>query len=206
MVVAQPQEQPPVRMSETEYLDFEEQSETRHEFANGKVYAMAGSDWKHAMITQSTSSALYAQLRGKGCRVSSTDLRLKVNSKKVSYRYPDVMVICGELQLAENRTDTITNPTLIVEVLSPSTALEDRNAKLDEYRALASVQDYILVSVDEAKVEVFSRYESDKWLYEAVKGLDASIDLPSLSCILGLADIYEQVIMNDDDNADETDL
>jgi len=145
------------------------------------------------MITQSAGTALYTQLRGKGCRVSSPDLRLKVSSKKVSYRYPDIMVICGDLQFAENRTDTITNPTLIVEVLSPSTALEDRNAKLDEYRALDSVQEYVLISVDEPKVEVFSRTESEKWLYTSVKGLDEQIELASIGCILPLADVYEQV-------------
>lgn len=199
MAMGHQQGEQPLQMTEAEYLDFEEQSDIRHEFVNGKVYAMVGSDWKHAMITQSTSSALYAQLRGKGCRVSSTDLRLKVTSKKVSYRYPDIMVVCGDLEFADKRTDTITNPMVIVEVLSPSTALEDRNAKLDEYRAISSVQDYMLVSVDEAKVEVFSRQKSGKWLYEAVNGLSASIDLPSISCMLSLAEIYEQVSLNSDD-------
>jgi len=191
MAAAQPQE--PLEMTEEEYLTFEAESELRHEFVDGKIYAMAGSDWKHSMVTQSAGTALYTQLRGKGCRVSSPDLRLKVSSKKVSYRYPDIMVICGDLQFAENRTDTITNPTLIVEVLSPSTALEDRNAKLDEYRTLESVQDYVLISVDEAKVEVFSRYEGETWLYTSVKGLDSSITLPSIDCILHLSDVYEQV-------------
>lgn len=202
--MAQPQDPYPTKMSEIEYLEFEEQSENRHEFVNGNVFAMAGSDWKHAMITQSTSATLYMQLRGKGCRVSSPDLRLKVASKKVSYRYPDIMVICGDLEFAENRTDTVINPILIVEVLSPSTALEDRNAKLDEYRAIASVQEYMLVSVDEAKVEVFSRQKSDKWLYESVKGLNARIELLSIDCTLALMDVYEQVLSDDRDTLDDT--
>lgn len=192
MAVAQPQEQKPLRMSEAEYLEFEEQSEIRHEFVNGKVYAMAGAEWEHVMIAQSTSSALYAQLRGKGCRVGTNDLRLKVASKKVSYRYPDIMVICAEPNFVENRK-IIDNPILIIEVLSPSTALEDRNAKLEEYRALDSVQDYMLVSVDEPKVELFSRHEAGKWWYSSVKGLDASIELASIACTLALADMYEQV-------------
>lgn len=198
MAVAQPQEEQPMRMSETDYLAFEEQSDSRHEFVNNNVYAMAGAEWEHVMITQSTSSALYAQLRGKGCRVGTNDLRLKIKSTKVSYRYPDIMVICGEPNFIDNRK-IIDNPMLIVEVLSSSTALEDRNAKLDEYRALASVQDYMLVSVDEAKVEVFSHHESDKWLYVAVKGLDSHIELPSIGCTLALADMYEQVTLKNDD-------
>jgi len=190
-----------LKMRESDYLEFEEQSDIRHEYVDGHVYAMAGSDWKHAMITQSASSALYAQLRGKNCRVSATDLRLKVQSKKVSYRYPDIMVICGDLEFAPDRTDTITNPIMLIEVLSPSTALEDRNAKLDEYRAIPSVQDYLLVTVDEAKIEIFSRQsDSDKWLYESFKGLDAEIHLASINCTLALADVYEQVPMDDDTN------
>jgi len=130
--------------------------------------------------------------------VSSTDLRLKVDSKKTSYGYPDIMVICSDLQFADKRTDTVTNPTLIVEVLSASTALEDRNAKWDEYSVLSSVQEYMLVSVDEAKVEVFSRQASGKWLYEAVKGVNARIVLASVDCTLTLAELYEQVPMNED--------
>lgn len=188
----------PLRMSEAEYLAFEEKSAIRHEFANGKVYAMAGAEWEHVMIVQSTSAALYAQLRGKNCRVAANDLRLKVTSKTVSYRYPDIMVICGEPNFIENR-QIIDNPTLIIEVLSPSTALEDRNAKLDEYRSIASVQDYLLVSVDAPKVEIFSRFEGEKWLYAATRGLDASVDLPSIACKLALADVYEQVKFTNDE-------
>lgn len=191
-------EEKPARMSEAEYLAFEEKNPIRHEFVNGKVYAMAGAEWEHVMIVQSTSATLYSQLRGKDCRVASNDLRLKVKSKSVSYRYPDIMVICGEPNFIENR-QIIDNPKLIIEVLSPSTALEDRNAKLDEYRAIASVQDYILISVDEPKLEIFSRHEADKWLYSATKGLDATLDLPSIACKLALADVYEQVKFTNDD-------
>ena len=114
------------------------------------------------------------------------------------------MVICGEPNFIDNRK-IIDNPTVVVEILSPSTALEDRNAKLDEYRTLASVQDYMLVSVDETKVEVFSRHKSDKRFYVAVKGLDANIELPSIGCILAIANMYEQVTLKNDDNPDEID-
>lgn len=203
MAQAQAEEQEPLYMSEVDYLEFEEQSDIRHEFVNGRVYAMAGAEWEHVMIAQSASSALYAQLRGKSCRVGTNDLRLKVESKKVSYRYPDFMVICGEPNFVGNRK-IIDNPTLIVEVLSPSTALEDRNAKLKEYTALPSVQEYVLISQDEARVEVFSRYQSGKWLYTSAMGLDASIDLPSIGCSLMLADVYEQVTF-DTDNQDTED-
>lgn len=191
-------------MSEADYLKFEEDSDVRHEFVSGKVIAMAGAEWEHVMITQSTSAALYAQLRGRGCRIGTSDLRLKVESKKVSYRYPDIMVICGEPNFIGNRK-IIDNPTLIVEVLSSSTALEDRNAKLDEYRTLPSVQATMLFAVDEAKVEVFSRHDAERWLYTTAKGLDASIELPSMGCTLALADLYEQVTLENDNPPEATD-
>lgn len=198
MALPQQQEQNSPRMSEAEYLEFEETSDIKHEYVNGLVYAMAGAEWEHTMIAQSASSALYAQLRGKECKLGTNDLRLKVESKKVSYRYPDFMVICAEPNFVGNRK-IIDNPTLIVEVLSPSTALEDRNAKLDEYTRLDSVQEYLLISQDEAKIEVFSRHETGKWLYTSVKGLDTTLELPSISCTLALADVYEQVSLDRDD-------
>ena len=193
MAMAQLQEQEPLDMSEAEYLEFEEKSEIKHEFVSGKVYAMAGASWKHVMICQSTGANLYNQLTGKSCVVESNDLRLKVESKKVSYRYPDLMVICGEPNFIENRVDTIDNPTLIIEVLSPATALEDHNAKLDEYTRLESVQEYVLISQHEAKVEVYTRQESEKWWYTPIRGLDASIELASINCTLALSKIYEKV-------------
>ena len=200
MALAHPQEQEPIRMTETEYLEFEQQSDTRHEYSNGMVYAMAGAEWEHTLIAQSASAALYAQLRGKQCKIPTNDLRLKVASKKVAYRYPDFMVVCDEPNFVEDRK-IIDNPTLIAEVLSPSTALEDRNAKLKEYTALESVQAYMLISQDEARIEVFSRFESDKWLYTFVSGLDASIELASIGCTLALADVYEQVSFDTDENS-----
>ena len=197
MAMAQQKSQNPLYMSEADYLAFEEQSEIKHEYARGRVYEMAGADWNHVMITQSTSSALYAQLRGKSCKVGTNDLRLKVKSKKVSYRYPDVMVYCGDEDYADERNDTLKNPLVIVEVLSPSTALKDRNEKLDEYLQSTTLQEYVLVTQHEAKVEVFSRHESGKWLYDKYKGLEASLLLASIDCTLDLSRIYRKVTLDD---------
>ena len=198
--MAQPQakDENSVYMSEAEYLEFEEQSEIKHEYARGRVYAMAGADWNHVMVTQSTSSSLYAQLRGKSCNIGTNDLRLKVQSKKVSYRYPDIMVMCDEPNFIGNRK-TIDNPTLIIEVLSPSTALEDHNAKLEEYTQLESVQEYLLIAQDEAKVQHYLRDISGKWVYTLISGLDKTLELPSIGCILVLADVYEQINLENDE-------
>lgn len=205
MALAQPQKQEPLRMTEAEYLEFEEKSDTKHEFVAGRVIAMAGADWNHTALTGSIHSNLYIQLHGKDCIAMSNDLRLKVESKKVSYRYPDVMVICGEPNFIDNRK-TIDNPTVIFEVLSPSTVLEDRNAKFDEYTALNSVQEYVLIAQDEPKIERFKRHESGEWLYLKITSLDEELELSSIACTLSLSVLYEDVdfgTTEGDENSEE---
>jgi Uma2 family endonuclease len=191
MVAAQP-EHPP-HMSEAEYLRFEADSPTKHEYAAGQVYAMAGAGWNHNLINGNTQTALNNHLARKPCAVVSSDMRLKVTGKSVSYRYPDTMVICGEPQFAEKRNDTILNPTVIVEIVSPSTALTDHNEKLDEYLRIESVQDYVLIAQHEAKVEVYSRQHSGRWLYTPLKRLDAMLELHSIGCVLPLETLYAKV-------------
>ncbi|MDQ7024965.1 MAG: Uma2 family endonuclease [Anaerolineae bacterium] len=193
MALVQAKQDEPLYMSEAEYLEFEEKSEIKHEYVAGYVYAMAGASWNHTVINGNTHSTLDAQLLDKPCVVVSNDLRLKVETKKVSFRYPDVMVICGKPEFIENRVDTINNPTIIIEVLSPATALEDRNAKLDEYTGLNSVEEYVLVSQEEAKIERYTRQESGEWLYRKVAGLENNIDLRSIDCVLELSQVYKKV-------------
>ena len=193
MAVARPHEPDPRQMSESDYLAFEETSTIKHEYVNGEVYAMTGAGWNHNLINGNTQTTLNSQLADKPCGVVSSDMRLKVESKSVSFRYPDTMVICGEPEFADDRTDTITNPIVIVEVLSPSTALKDRNEKLQEYISVSSVQEYVLISQHEAKVEVYTRQQSGTWLYTPLNGLDASIELTSIDCTLALAKLYAKV-------------
>lgn len=197
MAMAQPQaqDQDPLHMSEAEYLEFEEKSEFKHEYVRGRVYAMSGGSVRHGVITVNISTDLNIQLEDKDCRVASPDVRVQVEEME-SYRYPDVMVYCGEEEYTNERVDTLANPLVIVEVLSPSTALKDRNEKLDEYLESKTLQEYVLVSQHEAKVEVFSRHESGKWLYDNYKGLDATLKLTSIGCILELSRIYRKVTLD----------
>lgn len=193
MVAVQPEQQEPLLMTEAEYLAFEETSEIKHEYVAGQVYAMTGAGWNHNLINGNTQATLNIQLADKSCFVMSSDLRLKVTSKKVSFRYPDTMVICGEPDFVEKRRDTVKNPTIIIEVLSPSTALTDHNEKLDEYIKIESVQAYVLISQHEAKVEVYTRDTAEEWRYIQKKGLDAGVELDSIGCTLALSKIYEKV-------------
>ena len=183
-------------MSIADYFVFAEKSEAKHEYARGRVYAMSGGSVRHGVITVNISTDLNIQLEDKDCRVASSDVRVKVEAME-SYRYPDVMVYCGDEDYADERNDTLKNPLVIVEVLSPSTALKDRNEKLDEYLQSTTLQEYVLVTQHEAKVEVFSRHESGKWLYDKYKGLEASLLLASIDCTLDLSRIYRKVTLDD---------
>lgn len=200
MVAAQPpQPDDPRRMSEAEYLAFDAHSDVKHEYVAGVVYAMTGAGWNHNIINGNTQTTLNNQLAEEPCSVVSNDMRLKVQSDAVSFRYPDTMVVCGEPEFDGDRTDTLTNPVVIVEVLSPSTALKDHNEKLDEYIQIETLQHYVLISQHEAKVEVYTRQNAGQWLYIQAKGLDATVALPAVDCTLHLATLYAKVRFDRDE-------
>ncbi len=189
--MALPQQQ---HLTEAEYFALDDSSEFKHEYANGDVIAMTGASWAHNLICVNTATSLNVQLNSSDCRVSANDLRLQVASKR-SYRYPDVMVICGEPKFVNERTDTISNPILIVEVLSEGTMLVDRNEKLDEYLQMNSVREYVLIAQTEAKIERYLRQDSGDWLYTQISGVEGVIDLPSIGCKLALAEVYHKVTL-----------
>ena len=193
MAVKQPSQPEPLLMSEAEYLAFDAERDIKHEYVDGKVYAMTGAGWNHILINGNTQTTLNTQLADKDCAIVSSDMRVKVASERASFRYPDTVVVCGAPEFADNRTDTLTNPMVIVEVLSPSTAVIDHNDKLDEYIQIESVQHYGLISQHEAKVEVYTRQGPGNWLYTQVKGLDGVVALASIECTPGLAKLYEKV-------------
>ena len=185
--------QPPTQtMTEEEYLEFADAQDMRYEYANGEVYAITGATLRHNLIMSNTNSSLVTQLEDKNCIVVSNETRVKVESN-VSYRYPDIAVICGKVQYAENRKDTIFNPIVLIEVLSPSTEIIDRNQKLDEYTQIADLQEYVLVSQDQMKIERFLRQDGADWLYTKVTGTDGILSLPSIDCTLSLSDVYRKL-------------
>ena len=184
-------------MSETDYLAFEEAQETKHEYVKGKILSMAGASWNHNVISNNVGTSLNNQLVKKDCTVVTQDMRLKIQLV-TSYRYPDVMVVCGQPVFVDKRTDTIDNPILIIEVLSPSTQIVDRNQKLREYRQVPSLQEYLLISQHEPRIEQYLRQTNDSWLYKDVVGLDKQIKIPALNCTLALADVYRKVTFESD--------
>jgi Uma2 family endonuclease len=185
-------------MTEAEYLEFERSSELKHEFLNGDVFAMTGASRIHNLITAKVITALTSQLRGRPCEVYASDMRLKVTATGL-YTYPDVSVICGEPQLTDDRLDTITNPIVIVEVLSPSTESYDRGKKFQHYRELPSLREYLLISQDSPRIERYLRKDNGLWEFMDAKGLEASLPLPSIDCALMLADVYDQITFDIDE-------
>lgn len=187
------------RMTEAEYLAFDRASEIKHEFLDGYVYvnAMTGTSEKHNRICFNVGGILYEQLRQKPCVGYSSDMRLKVQATGL-YTYPDLSVVCGDSQLADGEYDTLLNPVLLVEVLSPSTERYDRGKKFQHYRQLDSLQDYVLIAQDSPRIERFTRQQDDTWLLADAAGLDASIELPSIGCTLALNDVYQKVTFEAD--------
>jgi Uma2 family endonuclease len=192
-------------MSEIEYLAFADRQEFKYEYSRGQVYAMTGGSLRHNTITASTIIHLGSQFADRDCTVTTSDTRVHIASKR-AYRYPDVTVFCGEPAYLKGRNDTITNPVLLIEVLSPSTALQDYNEKLEEYTQIETLQAYVIIAQDTPKVEVFRRHESGKWLYEYVTGLEAAINVPmgDAELRLALSQIYRQVQWETTPEGDET--
>jgi Uma2 family endonuclease len=183
---------PHAPLTEEEYLKIERAAEFKSEYYNGQMYAMSGGSYPHGKIIPNLGAELRQALRGKGCSVTTSDVRVRV-SPRGFYTYPDIAVVCGAPKFADDQADTLLNPTLLVEVLSPSTEAHDRGFKFAQYRRLESLQEYGLVSQTEPRVEIFRRQASGDWLLSEAAGLEASCRFDSVGCQVALAEIYYDV-------------
>jgi Uma2 family endonuclease len=176
-----------------EYLERERKAETKSEFYDGLIVAMAGASPEHNAITFNLAAGLGPQLGDKNCRGYGSDLRGRVSACN-AYFYPDATVVCGEPQYDQLvGLHSLLNPTLIIEVLSDSTERTDRREKFDCYQTLDSLKTYVLVAQDSPRIELFTRQADGSWRYEPVRGLDAVVKLESIGCTLRLADVYARV-------------
>ena len=180
------------RYTAAEYLELERQAEYKSEFIDGEIFALAGASEPHNLIATNLTIALGSQLKGKPCKLYSSDMRVQL-VKSTRYTYPDVVVVCGKADFIDDKRDTLTNPTLILEILSPSTEGYDRGEKFQRYRKLTSLQTYVLVSQDRPFVEVFEWREDDRWLLSEHKGLDKDVPLQSIGCELLLGEVYDKI-------------
>jgi Uma2 family endonuclease len=156
------------------------------------MYAMSGGTHTHAIVIGNLARRLGNALEKGPCVVTTSDMRIRVN-KTGLYTYPDIVVVCDPPQYGDGRHDTVLNPALIVEVLSPSTEAYDRGFKFAQYRALESLQEYALVSQSEPRVEVFRRQPSGDWLLSEATGMEATLRFNSVNCSIAVKDIYDKV-------------
>jgi Uma2 family endonuclease len=176
-----------------EYLSLERFSEIRHEYLDGFVYAMAGESPEHSTICFNLAGSLHGQLNGTPYRGFSPNMKVRAG-KKGLYAYPDLMVVCGDPAFHDKQRDVITNPTVIFEVLSRSTEAYDRGEKFLRYRTeIETLQDYILVSQDQPRIEHFSRQPDGTWSQAEVNGLAEILSLTSIDCRIALEDVYSRI-------------
>ena len=173
-----------------QYLEMDRKAEFRSEYVNGEILAMAGASREHNLIVTNLVREVSLALRGKPCETYSNDMRVTVNATR--YAYPDVVVACGGPQFIDGQLDTLLNPTVIMEVLSPTTAGDDRSWKFAYYRRLETLTNYVMLSQFQPFIEHYTRQDT-QWVLTEVAGLDAVLRLPSISCDLPLPLIYERV-------------
>jgi Uma2 family endonuclease len=174
-----------------EYLTMERQAEHKSEYIDGVVYAMSGASFRHNAIVANVVAELVQQLRGHPCRALPSDMKVRMPDSS-KFFYPDMSVVCGEPEFHDERTDVLLNPTLIVEVLSESTASFDRGEKFQAYQRLDSLWEYILISQDKHLVEQYIRQTKESWTYTAMVGAESSLALPSIKCTLSLKAVYDK--------------
>ncbi len=172
-----------------EYLKFEQDGDIRHEFVAGQIYAMAGASEAHNLIAGNIFALLRPHLRGGSCRSFVADMKIKIETQQADiFYYPDLLVTC---EPSDNQKYFKTRPNLIVEILSDSTETTDKREKRLNYQTIASLQEYVLVSQAEIKVEVYRR-DNNNWTIETL-GKDDSLNLDSVGLTLTMADIYEDI-------------
>jgi Uma2 family endonuclease len=185
---------PPRRYTISEYLAFEREAKEKHEYRDGQIIAMAGGTYNHGLIAANSLRIVGNALIGKPCRAVDSTVRVGV-PRSALYTYPDITVVCGEAQFDshDSRGETLTNPRVIVEILSPSTEGYDRGDKFSRYRRLESLEEYVLVSQDSPNVETFFRQNDGGWQFMAFSGLEAMARIRCLAIELPLKEIYAGV-------------
>lgn len=188
-----------------DYLRNERESFERHEYLDGEIYQMAGESIEHGDISTNLTREISIQLKGTPCRIHSKDMKVVSGVKpelarttRGMFSYPDAVVVCGEVKTHDARRDIITNPKVIFEILSESTAEFDRGEKFMRYRNWnETLTDYVLISQDRPVVEHFIRLDDDNWNYRVYRGLNDVLRIDSINCELSLTELFDRVEFDD---------
>ncbi|TAN65840.1 MAG: Uma2 family endonuclease [Methylobacter sp.] len=184
--------------TDEEYLTLERNASYKSEFHDGQIYAMTGASRKHNLITVNIAGELRSQLKKRPCEAYINDMRVK-SAEARNYHYPDIAVVCGTPHFEDAQVDTLLNPTLLIEVLSPSTEAYDRGGKFAHYRKIPTLREYLLVTQDQPSIERYMR-QGDVWILSEAIGLEASMPLESIDCVLSLREVYDKVLDDTDNN------
>ncbi len=176
-----------------DYLNFERESDERHEFIDGGIYAMAGESLSHSRVCMNLAREIGKALKGKRCEPLSPNMKVRTSTASL-FSYPDLTIICGEPQFHDRKKDVLVNPQVIFEVLSPSTAEYDRTTKFQKYRmGNETLTDYVLVSQDKPFVELFVKQTDGNWIYRSYGLIDDTLNIETIECVLSLREIYDRV-------------
>jgi Uma2 family endonuclease len=179
-------------LSAGEYLEAERKALEKHELMNGKIIKMQGASLEHNRIVKSLISAIDAKLKGKTCEVFPSDMRVSIPSTN-SFCYPDLTIVCGKPELLDEQFDNLLNPSVIIEVLSPSTESYDRGNKFFTYQQIPSLKEYILVDTAAISIQTIVKKDDGLWKFDAVTGLSSSLTIATIEQQILLSDIYYNV-------------
>jgi Uma2 family endonuclease len=182
----------PKLYTSAEYLEFERQSEVKHELIDGEIFEMAGAVKRHNQISANIIRLLGNQLLERDCNAFSSDMRVKITATG-KYTYPDIVAVCGEEIYEDETEDTLLNPQLIIEVLSKSTEGYDRGAKFEYYQTIESFTEYVLITQEPFRVEQFVRKNKNEWTYFEFRNPEDIVRLNSIDCEISLQDIYHKI-------------
>jgi Uma2 family endonuclease len=186
--------QPKKYLTPEEYLEIDRKADCKSEYFNGEMFAMGGASARHVLIVTNVVSELRSHLKTSPCTVYSTDLRVRVSPAGL-YTYPDVVVVCNTPSFIDHRNDTLTNPLLIVEVLSEATKNYDRGEKFEQYRGIDSFKEYVLLAQDKYRLEHYVRQADSTWLFSETKRIEDTVELASIGCSLKLGEVYDKLNM-----------
>ena len=175
-----------------EYLELEEKSLEKNEYYQGEIFAMAGASFAHNQIVGNVMVDIGQFLRDKKCRIFPSDLKVHIESNSL-FTYPDLSIICGKPEFWNNRTDTILNPLVIIEVLSPATKDYDHGEKFTLYRNIASLKEYILISSTEVRLEQYIKQAPNEWKFIEYQSAEEEITIPTISFSTLLQEFYRDV-------------
>ncbi len=180
------------RYSPEEYLAIERVADFKSEYLDGTIVAMAGASREHNLITGNLAAEIRTQLKNRPCETYQSDMRVLISQTGL-YTYPDVSVVCSEPIFRDEKQDTLLNPTVIIEVLSPTTESYDRGKKFEHYRRLASLREYVIVAQNEVFVEHYVR-RGDEWIQTEFRSIDHTLSLQTIDCHIPLREVYARIV------------